>query len=178
MMHLSELLQEDLIKTSLDATTKWEAIEELVDLLISAHELRLGDRAAVLDAVVTREKSMSTGLARGLAVPHGAVDCVREVVASLGVSCSGVPFDSADGKPARLVILLVIPADSFQRHVATLAGIARLARNEDLRERICSAKSAAEVMEVIFELEQMQGPEGSQDPSGPGGDSPQDPQLA
>lgn len=161
-MHLSELLQEDLIKTSLDATTKWEAIEELVDLLISAHELRLGDRAAVLEAVATREKSNGTGLARGLAVPHGAVDCVQEIVASLGVSCAGIPFDSADGKPARLVVLLVIPADSFQHHVATLAGIARLARNEELRERICSARSAAEVMEVIFELEQMQGPEAQQ----------------
>jgi mannitol/fructose-specific phosphotransferase system IIA component (Ntr-type) len=167
MMRLSELLQEDLVKPSLDATTKWEAIEELVDLLISAHELRLGDRAAVLEAVATREKSMSTGLARGLAVPHGAVDCVQEVVASLGVSCAGIPFDSADGKPARLVVLLVIPADSFQRHVATLAGIARLARNEDLRERICSARSAAEIMDVIFELEDSQGVDPPPGPSEP-----------
>ncbi len=165
-MHLSELLQEDLVKTSLDAATKWEAIEELVDLLISAHELRLGDRAAVLEAVFTREKSMSTGLARGLAVPHGAVDCVREVVAGLGVSRAGIPFESADGKPARLVILLVIPSDSFQRHVGTLAGIARLARNQDLRDRICSAESAAGVMDVIYELEGQQEAEGGQ-PQGP-----------
>jgi len=152
-MLLSELLQEDLVKTTLDAATKWEAIEELVDLLISAHELRLADRAAVVEAVVAREKSMSTGLARGLAVPHGAVDCVREVVACLGISRTGIPFDSADGRPARLVILLVIPSDSFQRHVGTLAGIARLARHEDLRDRICSAERASDVMDVIFELE-------------------------
>jgi len=155
-MLLSELLQEDLVKTSLDAATKWEAIEELVDLLISAHELRLGDRAAVLDAVVTREKSMSTGLAHGLAVPHGAADCVRDVVACLGISRTGIPFESADGKPARLVILLVIPRESFQRHVGTLAGIARLARNEDLRDRIYAAQSAMGVMDVILELENPQ----------------------
>ncbi|MGA2615459.1 MAG: PTS sugar transporter subunit IIA [Spirochaetia bacterium] len=173
-MHLSELLQEDLVKTSLDAATKWEAIEELVDLLISAHELRLNDRAAVLEAVATREKSMSTGLARGLAVPHGAADCVREVVASLGISRSGIPFDSADGKPAKLIVLLVIPADSFQRHVGTLAGIARLARNEDLRNRIYAAQSAAEVMDVIFELEARQGP---QEPQEPGEQPPEEPQL-
>lgn len=150
-MQLSELLQEDLVKTSLDATTKWEAIEELVDLLISAHELRLTDRAAVVDAIFTREKSMSTGLARGLAVPHGAVDCVREVVASLGISRAGIPFDSADGKPARLIVLLVIPRDTFQQHVRTLAGIARLARNQDLRDRICAAESPADVMSLIYE---------------------------
>ncbi len=152
-MQLSELLQEDLIKTSLDATTKWEAIEELVDHLISAHELRLSDRAAVVEAIFTREKSMSTGLARGLAVPHGAVDCVSEVVAVMGISRTGVPFESTDGKPARLVILLVIPRESFQRHVSTLAGIARLARNQELRERIVAAGSAAEVMNVIYEDE-------------------------
>jgi mannitol/fructose-specific phosphotransferase system IIA component (Ntr-type) len=105
---------------------------------------------------------MSTGLARGLAVPHGAVDCVREVVAGLGVSRAGIPFESADGKPARLVILLVIPSDSFQRHVGTLAGIARLARNQDLRDRICSAESAARVMDVIYELEGQQEAEGGQ----------------
>ena len=152
-MHLSELLRRDLVKTSLDAATKWEAIEELVDLLISAHELRMGDRAAVIESVLTREKSMSTGLARGLAVPHGSVDCVREVVASLGVSRNGIPFESADGNPARLVILLVIPSDTFQQHVGTLAGIARLARNQELRDRIYAAQNAAEVMDVIYELE-------------------------
>ncbi len=152
-MHLSELLQEDLVKTNLDATTKWEAIEELVDLLISAHELRLTDRAAVVDAIFTREKSMSTGLAHGLAVPHGAVDCVGEVVAVMGISRSGLPFESADGKPARIVILLVIPRESFQRHVSTLAGIAKLARNQELRDRIFAAQSAAEVMTVIYEDE-------------------------
>ena len=150
-MQLSELLQQDLVKMSLDATTKWEAIEELVDLLISAHELRLTDRASVVDAIFTREKSMSTGLARGLAVPHGAVDCVREVVASLGISRSGFPFDSADGKPARLIVLLVIPRDTFQQHVRTLAGIARLARNPELRDSICAAESAADVMSLIYE---------------------------
>ncbi|HVP18067.1 MAG TPA: PTS sugar transporter subunit IIA [Spirochaetia bacterium] len=150
-MQLSELLQEDLVKMSLDATTKWEAIEELVDVLISAHELRLTDRAAVVDAIFTREKSVSTGLARGLAVPHGAVDCVHEVVASLGISRTGIPFDSADDKPARLIVLLVIPRESFQRHVRTLAGIARLARNPDLRDRICAAESTAEVMDLIYE---------------------------
>ena len=126
---------------------------ELVDLLISAHELRLGDRAAVIEAVCAREKSMSSGLARGLAVPHGAVDCVQEIVAALGVSRTGIPFESADGNPARLIILLVIPRDTFQEHVGTLAGIARLAGNQNLRDRICAAGSAVDVMNLIYELE-------------------------
>ena len=152
-MQLSELLQPDLVKTNLDATTKWEAIEELVDLLISAHELRMGDRASVIEAVFATERSMSTGLARGLAVPHGAVDCVPDIIACLGVSRDGIPFESADDNPARLVVLLVIPREAFQHHVGTLAGIARLARNQDLRDRICAAGSAEGIMDVIYQVE-------------------------
>ena len=152
-MLLSEMVQDDLIKVGLEATTKWEAIEELVDLLIACHELRLNDRAAVLDAVVTREKSMSTGLEHGLAVPHGSADCVSEIVVAMGTSF-GVPFDSVDGKPAQLIILLVIPKNKFERHVQTLSGIARLARNQDLRERIYSATSPEDIMAAIYEYEE------------------------
>ena len=125
-MLLSELIQEDLVKMNLEARNKWDAIEELVDLLVGAHELRLANRAEVLDTVFAREKSLSTGLEHGLAVPHGAVECVGDILAAVGLSAGGIPFDSLDGAPARLVVLLVIPRGAAQRHVRTLAGIARL----------------------------------------------------
>jgi PTS system nitrogen regulatory IIA component len=152
-VNLSEMIQEDVIKVGLEATNKWEAIEELIDVLVNAHELRLTDRAEVMEAVVTREESMSTGLEHGLAVPHGAVDCVNDIVASLGVSRGGIPFQSADGSPAYLVALLVIPKGSFQRHVRTLAAIARLASSADLRQKIIAAATPGEVFRVIYEQE-------------------------
>ncbi len=147
-MVLSELIQEDVIKVGLDARDKWEAIPELVDLLVAAHEIRREDRETVIEAVLSREKSLSTGLKYGLAVPHGAVDCVQDVVAALGTS-AGIPFETVDDKPARLVVLLVIPRGSFQRHVRTLAGVSRLATIPELRERLVSASSAREIMEVL-----------------------------
>jgi len=152
-MLLSELIQPDLIKLGMEATDKWEAIEELVDHLITNHELRLGDRAEVLEAVESREKSLSTGLEHGLAVPHGAVDCVSETITCIGVSDTGIPFESMDGKPARLVVLLVIPKGAFSQHVRTLAGIARLANNQEFRERLLAATTVDEVMAVIYDLE-------------------------
>lgn len=152
-MLLSELIQEDVIKVGLEATNKWEAIEELVDLLIGAHELRLNDRGEVLEAVYTRERSLSTGLERGLAVPHGAVDCVHDIIAALGVSQRGVPFESLDGKPANIVVLLVIPKGTFQQHVRTLAGIARLVSNGELRQRVIRARQPAEVVSAFYQLE-------------------------
>lgn len=155
-MTLSEMIHEDVIKVGLRAATKWEAIEELVDLLIDAHELHENDRAEVIEAVVARERSMSTGLEHGLAVPHGAVECVGTIVVSLGVSKTGIPFDTADGSPATLIALLVIPKGKFQRHVRSLAAIARLASSPQLRERIVAASTPAEVFRVICEQEEAQ----------------------
>jgi mannitol/fructose-specific phosphotransferase system IIA component (Ntr-type) len=149
---LSELIQEDVIKIGMEAMDKWEAIPELVDLLVAAHEIRMDDRDAVISAVLAREKSLSTGLKYGLAVPHGAVDCVQDVVAAMGTS-PGIPFETVDDKPARLVVLLVIPKGSFQRHVRTLAGVSRLATIPELRERLLTASSASEIMEVLHSQE-------------------------
>ncbi len=152
-MLLSEMIQEDVVRVGLAARDKWEAIEELVDVLIAAHEIRLADRGEVIEAVTTREKSFSTGLTRGLAVPHGAAACVRELVAALGTSAEGIPFASVDEAPARLVILLVIPADQFPQHVRTLAGVSGLATRDELRTRIIEASSARKVVEALRELE-------------------------
>jgi mannitol/fructose-specific phosphotransferase system IIA component (Ntr-type) len=149
-VRLTEILREDIIKINLDATTKWEAIEELVDLLISAHELRLTDRNEIIEGVFEREQSLSTGLEHGIAVPHAVANCVEDVIAALGTSRSGIPFESHDGKPAKLIILLLIPQGAFQRHVRTLAGIARLGTNPELRDQLFEAKTATDAMDVLF----------------------------
>jgi PTS system fructose-specific IIC component len=81
------------------------------------------------------------------------VDCVSDIIACLGVSRGGVPFASLDGQPAHLIVLLVIPRGTFQRHVRTLAAIARLASTPEMRRRIIEAASPREVIEVIHELE-------------------------
>jgi mannitol/fructose-specific phosphotransferase system IIA component (Ntr-type) len=150
---LSELIQEDVIRVGLEARDKWEAIEELVDMLIAAHEIRIADRAEVIDAVLAREHSLSTGLKYGLAVPHGAVECVTDVVAAMATSSAGIPFESVDDSPARLVVLLVIPRGSFQQHVRTLAGVSRLATLPVIRDRILAAHTPAEVVAVLHSLE-------------------------
>jgi mannitol/fructose-specific phosphotransferase system IIA component (Ntr-type) len=150
---LSELIQEDLIRLGMEANDKWEAIEVLTDLLVAAHEIRLTDRGEVLAAVTARERSLSTGLERGLAVPHGACECVSDIIACLGVSRAGIPFESLDGEPAHLIVLLVIPKGTFQRHVRTLAAIARLASTPELRRRIIEAASPGEVTAAIHESE-------------------------
>ena len=155
-MQLTELIREDLIKINLKAKDKWEAIEELVDQLISVHELSLMDRNEVVQAVFAREKSMSTGLEHGLAVPHGAVGCIDDLIAALGTTPS-IPFDALDGQPTRLVILLIIPQGTFQQHVRTLAAIAKLGCQPELRQKVFDAQTPTDVMDALRQLDLLGG---------------------
>jgi len=150
-MRLSELLYDELIKIGLEAEDKWETIEELVDLLISSHELRMSDREQVIEALFARERSLSTGMEHGLAVPHAVVTCVDNVIAAMGTCQKGIPFESLDGNPAHLFVLLLIPKGAFQAHLDTLAGIAKLSSIPEIRKRMIEAGSPDELMAVIYE---------------------------
>ncbi len=148
-MHLTELIHPDLVKVGMTASTKWEAIEELIDVLVDCNEIRLTDRHDVADAVLARERSLTTGMEYGVAIPHAAVDCVDGIVVALGTAPDGIPFESMDAKPGRLIVLLIIPKGAFEQHVRTLAGIAKLGSTAELREAIIKAQTAEEVMDVI-----------------------------
>ncbi len=152
-MKLIELLREDLIKIGLEAEDRWEAIEEMVSLLVSTHEIRLRDKHEVLTAVIEREKTMSTGLGHGIAIPHGASESVDQFVGAMGISHTGIDCQAIDGKPVHLVLILVVPAAIFAEHVKTLAGIARLLNNEEFRAKLMNSQTSEEIMELIQQEE-------------------------
>ncbi|MBN2309801.1 MAG: PTS sugar transporter subunit IIA [Candidatus Hydrogenedentes bacterium] len=148
-MLLGEILREGLVKTQLEAQTKTEAIEELVDLLADAHEIPLSLRDHVVGAVMERERSMSTGMEHGVALPHGSSSQIDDIVGALGIAPHGIPFESLDGQPAQLIILLVLPKERFQAHVRTLAGIAHLLGNGEFRKALLAAPDADAVLQLI-----------------------------
>jgi len=148
-MRLQEFLRPELIKLDVEARDKQETIEELIDLLITEHEIRIRERGAVLKAVLEREESMSTGIEHGVAIPHGATEVVDDLVGALAISQGGVSFESCDGEPATLILLLVIPKTTFQQHVKTLAGVAKLMSDPELRQAILESKTPEKAMETI-----------------------------
>ncbi|RJP23376.1 MAG: PTS sugar transporter subunit IIA [Candidatus Abyssobacteria bacterium SURF_5] len=148
-MRLSEFLRPELIKVRLEAKDKWDCIAQLIDLAVAAKELKPETRDKVLEIVYDRERSMSTGMERGIAIPHASTHLVDSIVGAIGISRSGIPFDSLDGQPAQLVVLLVIPKDKFQQHVRTLAGIARLFKHDFMTTALRDAKSPEEAMDII-----------------------------
>ena len=90
---------------------------------------------------------------KGIALPHGSSDRIEDIIGALGISQHDIPFESIDGKPARLVILLVLPRQNFQGHVRTLAGIAHVLSNDVLREALIAAPTPEAVIELIEEEE-------------------------
>jgi fructose-specific phosphotransferase system IIA component len=146
-MKLTEIMQPNLIKVPLKGLDKESVITELVDLLDSNG--LLNDRAAVLDAIMKREQTRSTGIGSGIAVPHGKCDAVKELVMSMGVSHKPIDFASVDGKGVTIVILLVSPLDKTGPHIQALAKISKLMLDKQCKEAVEKATSAKELYELI-----------------------------
>jgi len=153
-MKLSQLLSENAIYMDIKETDKWTLISKLTDILVDTVQINPDAREPVHKSLVEREKSMSTGMENGVAIPHCCVDIIPETVVSLGISKEGLDFDSIDTKPTHLIILLVTPKNKTKMHIRTLAEIAKLLNHEVSRKRLIEAKSPAEAMAIIKEEEQ------------------------
>lgn len=150
-MILTHILQPACVKVPLEGREKNSAITELVDLLDKNGLVQ--DRQTVLDAVFTRERTRSTGIGSGIAIPHGKCGAVRELVMALGITPDPIDFDSVDKKPVSLVILLVSPVDQTGPHIQALARISRLMLDEDFKKALESAPSAKAAYDLMSQRE-------------------------
>jgi len=148
-MILTQILQPNCVKVPVENKDKEAVITELVDLL-DANGLLL-DRDVALDAVLTRERTRSTGTGAGIAIPHGKCNAVKELVMAIGIAHEPIEFDSVDGKPVTILILLLSPADQTGPHIQALASISRLMLNEEFKEKLEQAASADEVYGLLNE---------------------------
>ncbi len=146
-MILTQILQPDCIKVPVESRDKEAVITELVDLL-DANGLLL-DRDIALEAVLIRERTQSTGTGAGIAIPHGKCNAVRELVIAIGIAHEPIDFNSIDGKPVTIIILLVSPADQTGPHIQALATISRLMLNEEFRQQLEKVTSSDEVYELL-----------------------------
>ena len=146
-MILTQILQPYCVKAPLEGKDKEEVIRELVDIL--AGNGLLLDRDVVLEAVFTREETRSTGIGSGVAIPHGKCTGVNELVMAMGISPDGIDFDSIDGKPVSIIVLLVSPQARTGPHIQALARISRLMLDEEFKTKLENATSAHEVYELI-----------------------------
>ncbi|HOW66431.1 MAG TPA: PTS sugar transporter subunit IIA [Candidatus Paceibacterota bacterium] len=148
-MTLADILKQEQIVVELQAADRWQAIDELIDVLVSCGKIKPEHRDAIVSVVRKREGSMSTGIGFGIGIPHASTDLIGEVVGALGRSTRGVNFDALDNQPVKLVMLFLVPQGQFQKHLHTLANIAKLLHNRDLRQALEQAPGAQDMLQII-----------------------------
>ena len=148
-MDLGDILSKDQIITDLKATNRWEAIDELINNLVTTGKIKPEHHDAIASVVKKRESSMSTGIGFGIGIPHASTDLIYEVVGALGRSKNGVSFDALDNQPVNLVMLFLVPQGQFQKHLHTLANIAKLLHRADFRQALLDAGDAEAMLQII-----------------------------
>lgn len=146
-MKLTDILPSNCVRVPLKAADKTGAIAELVDLLDEAGTVT--DRDAVLHAVLDREATRSTGIGLGLAVPHGKSAGCPKLAMAVGKPATPVDFESKDGQPVNLIVLLASPPDQTGPHIQALARISRLMLLEPFRRAVADATSGDELYQII-----------------------------
>ena len=157
-MRLLDVLQGKLVIPHMRSRDKWTAIAELVDKLVEEHEIRIFDQREVLEAVLTREKSRSTGLKHRVALPHGRSRVMDDLIGVLGIAPEGIPFESTDGQDAQIICLLVIPEAEYRDHIKTLGDVASRLSDEAFRAAILHAGSNDSPERLLEVIEAMEGP--------------------
>jgi fructose-specific phosphotransferase system IIA component len=150
-MELADILTKDQILTDLQAADRWQAIDELIGNLVNTGKIQAQHREAIAAVVKKRENSMSTGIGYGIGIPHASTDLIPEVVGALGRSKKGVNFDALDNQPVNLVMLFLVPQGQFQKHLHTLANIAKILHKAEFRQALEQASDAEAMLRVIKE---------------------------
>ncbi|EOD00602.1 PTS sugar transporter subunit IIA [Caldisalinibacter kiritimatiensis] len=146
-MQLTQLINENLVNLNLKSSTKEEVIKELVSVLDEND--RLLDRDALEKAVFEREKTFSTGIGMGVAIPHGKSSGVKQPSLVFGRKLEGIDFESTDGKPAKIFFLIAVPENSDAAHLKLLSKLSRSLMHEEIRNKLLEAKEKHEIIDIL-----------------------------
>jgi PTS system fructose-specific IIA component/PTS system nitrogen regulatory IIA component len=155
-MKFSVFVAPKAVKADLASTTKDDVISELVQSLVDAGEILDKDREDIIKAIMRREELGSTGIGRGVAVPHTKHPSVKKLVGTVGVSPSGLDFESLDGQKACLFFLLVSPPDRPGDHLRALENISRQLRDDQFCKVLSQSKSAHDILQLLEEADSQQ----------------------
>jgi nitrogen PTS system EIIA component len=146
-MKIVDLIRRDMVVPALQATDKRGILEELAGYM-AGHHPRI-ERATLSRVLIEREQLASTAIGEGVAIPHGKLGSVGEIVACLGRAPAGVEFDSMDGQPTFLFFVLVAPESSTGAHLKALARISRVFKDPEFRRRLLAAPDAESMYHVV-----------------------------
>jgi len=153
-MKITGILTPEHIIPDLKSVTKEEVLSELSANFPYGNNINC-NQATALNALINREKLGSTGIGDGIAIPHGKIHGIDELLLSFGRSKKGVAFDTLDGKPAHIFFLLIVPEDAPSQHLKLLAKISRMLKDADFRKKLMNASSREDIYRLIAEKESL-----------------------
>ena len=148
-MSLLDNLKKNNILIKPDAKNRWEIISEMVELAAKNKDISPDDLEPITSSLIEREKSMSTGIGNGVAIPHCSTAKVTEIVTVMAITPKGINFESIDNEPVKIIILLLVPKDKLTQHIKTLANIAKMMNDPELREKILSMKTPDSILKTL-----------------------------
>lgn len=137
-----------MIWPDLRALTKQDVIRELAHNLTQA--IQSSDENKLVEILTEREQLGSTGIQDGIAIPHGKIPNLKQIIIACGRSIAGIDFDSHDSKPTHLFFVLLAPEFAAGQHLKALARLSRLLKNENFRQKLLTAKGGDEIYEYII----------------------------
>lgn len=146
-MKLIDVIEPRYIKIPLQSDTKESIIRELIEVLASQNIFE--DQEEVFKAVVEREKIMTTGVGREVAIPHCKKKGCNKFAIALGIHPEGIDFNSIDNKPVKIIFLLIGPEENPGMHIRLLSRISRLIAKDTLRQGLLSTRSPAEAYDLL-----------------------------
>lgn len=146
-MRLSDLLSENLILTSLEGTDVPSVLSEFAHAICEAG--RYGEPETIYGKLLDRERQESTGIGKGVAIPHCKVEDLPEVILAVGYSDKGVDFHSIDGQPAYFFFVVISPASSSVLHLRVLAALSRLLRSQSFHAGLLARPAKKELIELM-----------------------------
>lgn len=148
-MKLANLLTPDQVVLEMRSQEHFPAIVELVDHLVSTNQLSKDLREDVIQSLKAREEQVSTGIGYGVAIPHAFSEKVDEVIAVFGRSSKGIDFEALDHCPVHLVVLFIVPKKNYHLHLQTLAAIAKMFTNCDIRKKLIGAECRTDILDIL-----------------------------
>jgi mannitol/fructose-specific phosphotransferase system IIA component (Ntr-type) len=133
----------------MQATEHLEAIKELVDHLAAKNLLQGETQDNVLRALREREDQISTGIGYGVAIPHAFSEKIQRVVCIFGRSSEGIDFEALDNAPVKFIVLFLVPEEQHQKHLQTLAAIAKLFTNCEVRKQLAAAENTHDILKIF-----------------------------
>lgn len=155
-MKFSNFIETKAIKAELTAEDKEGVIGELIDALAAAGAIKEDEKADIVEAVMKREELGSTGIGRGVAVPHTKHASVDQLVGTVGISQNGVDFNSLDGEKVNIFFLLVSPPDRPGDHLRALENTSRQLREDMFCRFLRQVKNVDDIKQLLDEADSNQ----------------------